>query len=118
MDGNKVSHRRAVTTRVIKDSEFLVIEVLAPSRDAQISNGFAWHRMQKSLLTSFIAISLMILSLFSHRIYRKKGIVSIGDTGGLPTGAGENPATKHGGRSQHGFSIQKRDRASQAKGAS
>src|SRR5215831_5066722 len=50
--------------------------------------------------------------------YRKKGIVSMGDTGGLPTGAGEHPVTKHGGRSQHGFSIQKRDRAFQAKGAS
>src|SRR5262249_40996428 len=85
MDGNKVSHRRAVTTRVLKDSEFLLIEVLAPSRDAQIRNRFAWHRMQKSLLTYFRAIYLMILRLFSHRIYRKKGIVSIGNTGGLPT---------------------------------
>src|SRR5215831_13486058 len=60
----------------------------------------------------------MILNLFSHRIYREKGIVSIGDTGGLPTGAGEHPVTKHGGRSQYGFSIQKRDRAFQATGAS
>jgi len=50
VDGNKVRHRRAVTTRVLKDSEFLLIEVLASSRDAQISNGFAWHRMQRSLL--------------------------------------------------------------------
>src|SRR5262249_52238114 len=118
MDFNKVRHRRAVTTCVLKDSEFLLIEVLAPSRDAQIRNGFARHRMQTSLLTYFKAIYMMILRLFSHRRYRKKGIVYIGDTGGLLTGAGENLATKHGGRSPHGFRIQKRERASQAKGAS
>jgi len=46
--------------------------------------------MQRSLWTSFIAIYRMKLSLFSHRIYRKKWIVSMGDTGGLPTGEGEH----------------------------
>jgi len=46
--------------------------------------------MQRSFWTSFIAIYLMILSLFSHRIYRKKWIVSMGDTGALSTGEGEH----------------------------
>jgi len=46
--------------------------------------------MQRSLWTSFIAIYLMILRLFSLRIYRKKWVVSMGDTGGLPTGEGEH----------------------------
>jgi len=32
---------------VIQDSEFLLIEALAPSRDSQISDGFARHRMQR-----------------------------------------------------------------------
>jgi hypothetical protein len=52
--------------------------------------------MQRSLWTSFIAIYLVILSLFSHRIYRKKWIVSMGDTDGIPADEGEHPGTKHG----------------------
>jgi hypothetical protein len=61
--------------------------------------------MQRSLWTSFIAIYLMILRLFSHRIYRKKWIVSTGDTGGPPAGTGENPVIKSGRRSQDGCHI-------------
>jgi len=52
--------------------------------------------MERSLLTYFIAISLMILRFFSHRIYRKKWIVSTGDTDGIPTGEGAHPGTQHG----------------------
>jgi hypothetical protein len=47
----------------------------------------------------------MILRLFSPRIYRKKWIVSTGDTGGIPAGTGEHPVTKSGGRSQDGGHI-------------
>jgi hypothetical protein len=61
--------------------------------------------MKRSLGTYFIAIYLMIFSLFAHRIYRKKRIVSPGDIGGIPAGTGENPVTKSGGRSQDGCRI-------------
>src|SRR5919201_1765955 len=73
---------------------------------------------KRSFCYSFLRICMRIVKRIRRRYASAKMAVSIGDTGDIPTGEGEHPITKHGGRSQNGFSIQKRDRASQAKGAS
>src|SRR5215813_593666 len=72
--------------------------------------------MQRSFWTSFIAICLLILRLFSHRIYRKKGIVSMGVPGSTPTREGATRGPTPGGRLLDGLSVHQRNRASQDEG--
>src|SRR5205814_2049496 len=53
-----------------------------------------------------------------RRYASSKPLVSMGATGGIPTGEGEHRVSKHGERSQDGCSIQPRDHASPDQGTS